>query len=115
MRGIKRRIWTWSSPQPPHVPVLIWEKAVGVVAAVLDVVKSAAVDSVDRVSRSGTGESVHERPIVAVIAAAFGAHSAAGGPKTEDSALRSLRAEGKESHASSVRSCTPTKRDGGTF
>lgn len=58
-------------PQPPHVPVLVGEKTVGVVAAVLDIVESAAEDGSSRVSRSGAGESIHKRTIVAAVGAAF--------------------------------------------
>lgn len=58
-------------PQPPHVAVLVGEKTVGVVAAVLDIVESAAVDGCSRVPRSGAGESVHERTIGAAVGAAF--------------------------------------------
>lgn len=65
-------------PQPPHVPVIIREETVGIVAAVLDVIKAAAVDGRSRVSRSGAGESVHKRALGAAVAAAF-THAAAGG------------------------------------
>lgn len=65
-------------PQPPHVLVIIREKTVGIVAAVLDIVKAAAVDGRSRVSRSGTGESVHKRALSAAVGAAF-THAAAGG------------------------------------
>lgn len=65
-------------PEPPHVPVIIREEAVGIVAAVLDVVEAAAEDGRSRVSRSGAGESVHQRALGAAVGAA-GTHAAAGG------------------------------------
>lgn len=58
-------------PQPPHVAVLVGKKTVGVVAAVLDIVESAAVDGCSRVPRSGAGESVHERTVGTAVGAAF--------------------------------------------
>lgn len=63
-------------PEPPHVPVLVGEEAVGVVAAVLDVVEAAAVGGRGRVPRSGAGEAVHGRAVRAAVGAAF-AHAEA--------------------------------------
>lgn len=63
-------------PQPPHVTVLIRVEAVGVVAAVLDVIEPAAVNGGGGVPRPGAGESVHGRPVSAGVAAALRAHSA---------------------------------------
>lgn len=68
---------TGSLPQPPHVAVLIRVEAVGVVAAVLDVIEPAAVNGGGGVARPGAGESVHRRPVSAGVAAALRAHSAA--------------------------------------
>lgn len=70
---------TLSLPQPPHVTVLIREKAVGVITTILHIIKSAAVDSSSGASRFGAGESVHKRPVSAVVTAAFSAHAAAAG------------------------------------
>lgn len=58
-------------PQPPHVLVLVREKTVRVVAAVLDIVESAAVDGCSRGSRSGAGEAVHKLTVNAGVGAAF--------------------------------------------
>lgn len=51
----------------------------GIVAAVLDVVEAAAVDSGGLVPGSGAGEPVHERTVSGAVGAAV-AHAAAGGP-----------------------------------
>lgn len=78
-------------PQPPHVAVLVGEKTVGVVAAVLDIVESAAVDGCSRVPRSGAGECVHERTVGAAVGAAF---THAGKKQNKTKTLLLLRVSG---------------------
>lgn len=65
-----------SLPQPPHVAVLVRVETVGVIAAVLDVIKPAAVNGRGGVSRPGAEESVHLRPVSVEVAAALRAHCA---------------------------------------
>ncbi len=71
-------LWKFPLPQPPHISIFIWEKTVRIIAAILDIVKPAAVNSSSGVSSSWAGESVHKRTISAVVTAAFSAHAAAG-------------------------------------
>lgn len=94
-------------PEPPHVPVIIREEAVGIVAAVLDVVEAAAEDGRSRVPRSGAGESVHQRALGAAVGAAL-THAAAGG------AGRGVRYTLESPRVSLVSSAAELgKRDGG--
>lgn len=65
------------SPQPPHVAVLVGEEAVGVITAVLDIVKSAAVDRKRSIPRFGAGEALHKPAVRVVVTAAISAHVAA--------------------------------------
>lgn len=67
-------------PQPPHVAVLVRVEAVGVIAAVLDVIEPAAVNGGGGVSRPGAEESIHLRPVSAEVAAALRAHCASAAP-----------------------------------
>lgn len=98
-------------PQPPHVAVLVGEKTVGVVAAVLDIVESAAVDGCSRVPRSGAGESVHERTIGAAVGAAF--THAGGGKKTSPVAAGQRGDEDWHIFASAPLLKKGKKKDGG--
>lgn len=62
-------------PEPPHVLVLVWEEAVGIIAAVLDVVEAAAVHGACVSSRSRAGEGADELTLCVVVAGAFRARA----------------------------------------
>lgn len=70
-------------PQPPHVPVLIREKTVGIITAIFNIVKSTTVDGSGSISRFRAGERVHKHPVSAVVTAAFSAHVARGEKRGE--------------------------------
>lgn len=62
------------SPQPPHVSVLVGEKAVRVIAAVLEVTKAAAEKRRSVAVCPGARESRHQHVIFAPVALARRAH-----------------------------------------
>lgn len=64
-------------PEPPHVAVLVGEEAVGVIAAVLDVLEAAAVHGAGVAARPRAAEPAHQHLVGVEVAAALGAHGAA--------------------------------------
>lgn len=68
-----------SLPEPPHVAVLVGEEAVGVIAAVLDVLEAAAVYGAGIASHLRAAEAAHQHPVGVEVAAALGAHRAVAG------------------------------------
>lgn len=62
------------SPQPPHVSVLVGEKAVRVIAAVLEVTEAAAEKRRGVAVRPGARESRHQHLLFAPVALARRAH-----------------------------------------
>lgn len=67
-------------PEPPHVSILVREKAVGIITAILDIVKSAAECRARIAPRFRTGRTIHKHIICAVVARALCTH--AGGKYT---------------------------------
>lgn len=64
-------------PEPPHVAVLVGEEAVGVIAAVLDVLEAAAVHGAGVAARPRAAEPAHQHLVGVEVAAALGAHGVA--------------------------------------
>ncbi len=63
-------------PEPPHISILIWEKAVGIVAAVFDVIKPAAEDRARVAVWLGAREAADKHVIRVVIFRAIRTHAA---------------------------------------
>lgn len=61
-------------PQPPHVSILVREKAAGVITAVLEVTKATAEKRSGVAVRPGARESRHQHVIFAPVAIARRAH-----------------------------------------
>lgn len=59
--------------------MLVGEEAVGVIAAVLDVLEAAAVHGAGIASHPRATEAAHQHPVSVEVAAALGAHRAVAG------------------------------------
>lgn len=69
-------------PEPPHVAVLVGEEAVGVIAAVLDVLEAAAEHGSGVAARPRAAEPADQHLVGVEVTAALGAHGAAARPLT---------------------------------
>lgn len=65
-------------PEPPHISIFIREIAVGVITAVLDIIKSTAENSSSVTVRCGTGEALHKSSFSAAVTRTYRAHDDAG-------------------------------------
>lgn len=63
-------------PEPPHVSILIRKEAVGIVAAVFDVIEPAAEDRTLVSLRFGAREGGDQHVLRVIIARAMRAHAA---------------------------------------
>lgn len=66
-------------PEPPHVAMLVGEEAVGVIAAVLDVLEAAAVHGAGVAAGPRADEPAHQHLVGVEVTAALRAHGAAAG------------------------------------
>lgn len=63
-------------PEPPHISILIRKKTVGIVAAVFDIIESAAEDRARVVVGFGAREAADKHVFRVVICLAIRAHAA---------------------------------------
>ena len=73
--NIKSKMCKKSLPKPPHVCILVGEKTVGVITAILDIVKSAAEYRVGTASRFRAQKAIHKSIFCAVVACAIRSHA----------------------------------------